>query len=94
VDGDKEKIGEKLQLAEQVIVLQRERIDELRTFQERCIAYQREIIQEKDKRIRYLTEQLRKNLKTDTYYSDGLLEEPAIAESEPSYHNPDTTTEK
>ncbi|MCZ9312412.1 MAG: hypothetical protein O0V67_03460 [Methanocorpusculum sp.] len=94
VDGNEEKIGEKLELAEQVIALQRERIDELRTFQERCIAYQREIIEEKDKRIRYLSEQLKKYSKTDAYYSGGLLEETTIAEPEPPYHNPDTTTEK
>ncbi|HJK44528.1 MAG TPA: hypothetical protein O0X85_06465 [Methanocorpusculum sp.] len=94
VDGDIEKIAERLKQAEQVIALQQERIDELRTFQERCIAYQREIIEEKNKRIQYLTDQLKKSPKADIYYPENLLEEPTVAEPEPAYQNQDVPTEK
>ena len=95
IDGNKENIrvhhGEQ---ADQLIALQQERIDELRKYLEQCITYQREIIEEKDKQIRYLTEQLKNCSGGNAYYSGSMFEETTVAEPEPAYHNPDTTTEK
>ena len=68
VDGDIEKIAERLKQAE--------------------------IIEEKNKRIQYLTDQLKKSAKADIYYPENLLEEPTVAEPEPAYQNQDAPTEK
>lgn len=95
IDGNKENIRVDLrEQTDQLIALQQERIDELRKYLEQCITYQREIIEEKDKQIRYLTEQLKNCSGGNSYYSGGMLEETTVAEPEPAYHNPDTTTEK
>lgn len=95
VDGNKENIRVHLdKQADRFITLQQERIDELRKYQEQCITYQRELIEEKDKQIRYLTEQLKKGSNGTSCYSDGVVEEAIVAEPKPVYYNPDTTTKK
>lgn len=79
IDGNKENIrvhhGEQ---TDQLIALQQERIDELRKYLEQCITYQREITEEKDKQIRYLTEQLKNCSGGNAYYSGSMFEETPV----------------